>query len=249
MPRVRALKAEFFTDEDVADLPPLTRLFFLGLLPHADKRGRLKDKPRTLKALILPFDQVDPSEILDELEQGGFILRYESQGVKVIQVRSWDKHQRPHHTEQESELPSKNNGATTVQPPLNNGASTEHSQDAPSLSLSPLGLKKSKFRAPSAEEVQKYAASIGYDLEGQHFVDYYEARGWELSGGKRMKDWRACVRTWKTREKKRSGGGDRKVQRESQQRKAETKRLLQQVEQQKDGEGLGNWKQQVTRRE
>lgn len=48
---------------------------------------------------------------------------------------------------------------------------------------------------PTPEQVTAYSASIGFALDGQHFCDHYEAKGW-LVGKARMKDWQAAVRTW-----------------------------------------------------
>jgi len=57
--------------------------------------------------------------------------------------------------------------------------------------------KVKRFVPPTPEEATEYAKSIGFKLDGNHFVDYYAARGWELGKGRKMKDWKACVRTWK----------------------------------------------------
>lgn len=54
------------------------------------------------------------------------------------------------------------------------------------------------FTKPTPEEVQKYAESICFKLTGHDFCDYYESVGW-MVGKKHMKDWRACVRTWKVK--------------------------------------------------
>ena len=51
--RIRTRKPAFFKDEDLADLPPLTRLFFQGLWPMADRDGRLENRPRLIKAEVL----------------------------------------------------------------------------------------------------------------------------------------------------------------------------------------------------
>lgn len=55
---------------------------------------------------------------------------------------------------------------------------------------------KNTFIRPKAEEVTAYATELGFTLDGNHFVDHYEARGW-LIGKNPMKDWKAAVRTWK----------------------------------------------------
>lgn len=55
------------------------------------------------------------------------------------------------------------------------------------------------FIPPTVQEVTEYAESIGYELDGQNFVDFYTAKGWMI-GRNKMKDWRAAVRTWKKRD-------------------------------------------------
>jgi hypothetical protein len=72
----------------------------------------------------------------------------------------------------------------------------------PSVSVSSYAsdnLKKALprvFVPPSADEVSKYSADIGYPLDGQAWCDSYAQKGWGV-GRARMKDWRAAVRNWK----------------------------------------------------
>ena len=51
------------------------------------------------------------------------------------------------------------------------------------------------FQKPSVEEVAAYCAERGNGIDAQHFLDFYEARGWKY-GHTRITDWKACVRTW-----------------------------------------------------
>lgn len=68
-----------------------------------------------------------------------------------------------------------------------------------------------KFQKPTPDEAAEYAASIDFELDGKHFVDYYEARGWMVSKNK-MRDWKAAVRTWKSLKEKRQKNGSSKTQ-------------------------------------
>ena len=56
-----------------------------------------------------------------------------------------------------------------------------------------------RFTPPSIQEVTEYCASRGNGIDPQRFVDYYQQQGWKLSNGNPMKDWRAAVRTWESR--------------------------------------------------
>ncbi len=58
--------------------------------------------------------------------------------------------------------------------------------------------KRSVFVPPTKEEVEAYAKTINFDIDGEAFVSFYQARGW-IIGKVKMKDWKACVRTWKQR--------------------------------------------------
>lgn len=63
--------------------------------------------------------------------------------------------------------------------------------------------KESKrFAPPTVEEVAAYCKERRNGIDPQHFVDYYTARGWELKPGQKVKDWKACVRTWEQRNPK-----------------------------------------------
>ena len=67
---------------------------------------------------------------------------------------------------------------------------------------SPKGEKKtaSRFSAPTVDEAGAYAQEKGYNVDPEHFVDYYTSNGWRV-GRNPMKDWRATVRTWASRDR------------------------------------------------
>jgi hypothetical protein len=94
MPRIRTIKPEFFLDDEVAALKPLTRLLYVGLWTQADRAGRLKDKPTRIKAAILPYDRCNVDAMLDELVTPGFITRYHVDGHDYIEIRNFGSHQR-----------------------------------------------------------------------------------------------------------------------------------------------------------
>jgi hypothetical protein len=69
-----------------------------------------------------------------------------------------------------------------------------------SVSVSAYGSESASvrtvFHPPSYQEVEIYAASIGYALDGQAWCDSYAAKGW-MVGKAKMKNWQAAVRNWK----------------------------------------------------
>ena len=107
MARIRYLKPDFFTDENISELKYVERLVFQGLWCHADRDGRLEDKPKFLKVVILPYDNEDMDKILNRLSSGEkpFIKRYSVDGKDYILIINFLKHQNPHHTEKDSIIP------------------------------------------------------------------------------------------------------------------------------------------------
>lgn len=58
-----------------------------------------------------------------------------------------------------------------------------------------------KFKKPTLEEVENYCKERNNGINAQHFIDFYESKGWKV-GNNQMKDWKACVRTWESRNTK-----------------------------------------------
>ncbi len=55
------------------------------------------------------------------------------------------------------------------------------------------------FCPPSFEDLTSYCSSNGLEIDVPQFLDYYTARGWTLSNGAPMKDWKAAARSWARR--------------------------------------------------
>jgi hypothetical protein len=106
MARIRTIKPEFFDDPDIGRLSPLAALFFIGLWTQADRAGRLIEEPSRLKHRLCPYWPSDAGPLIDELVEGGFVIRYrDGDGRNLLQIRCFEKHQRPHPKEANSEFP------------------------------------------------------------------------------------------------------------------------------------------------
>lgn len=103
--RARNIKPNFYKNEDLANCSVWARYLCPGLWMLADRDGRLEDRPKRIKAELLAFDTVDAEPLLKELEQHGHILRYVVNGLPLIQILKFAKHQSPHHTEKKGVLP------------------------------------------------------------------------------------------------------------------------------------------------
>jgi len=58
----------------------------------------------------------------------------------------------------------------------------------------------SRFTPPSLEEVQQYCNERLNFVDPSNFLDHYSANGW-MRGKAKIKDWKACVRTWEKNSK------------------------------------------------
>ena len=103
--RARYIKPGLYKNEHLAECDPLTRLLFTGLWCMADREGRLEDRPKRIKAELLPYDDGDVDAMLNDLVKYGFIQRYEVDGHRFIQVSNFTKHQRTHTNEVQSTIP------------------------------------------------------------------------------------------------------------------------------------------------
>lgn len=92
--RIRTIKPEFFKDEELAELSPEARLFFIGLWCAADANGNIEWRPKRLKIEILPYCGSDVSQLCLGLEQGGWVAKYTIDGQQYLSIRNWTKHQR-----------------------------------------------------------------------------------------------------------------------------------------------------------
>lgn len=130
MARSRNIKPGFFTNDELAECQPLARILFAGLWTIADKEGRLDDRPKKIKAMVLPFDDVDCDALLQQLHQHKFINRYQVKGDSYIQVSNWKKHQNPHCKEAASEIPEPSqNQNGTEQEQCNSDAKEEKEEE------------------------------------------------------------------------------------------------------------------------
>ena len=61
--------------------------------------------------------------------------------------------------------------------------------------------KKVRFKKPTVKEVKNYCILRNNNIDAESFIDFYESKNWQI-GKNKMKDWKACVRTWERREAK-----------------------------------------------
>lgn len=96
MSRIRSIKPEFWSSEQVMECSPTTRLLFIGLWNFCDDAGRHPRAPKQIKALVFPGDDFTAdavSRMLDELSSNGLIVCYTIGDKDYFQITGW-QHQK-----------------------------------------------------------------------------------------------------------------------------------------------------------
>ncbi len=60
--------------------------------------------------------------------------------------------------------------------------------------------KEKRFIKPSLLEVSQFIKEKGYTVDHEQFFNFYESKGWKV-GNQPMKDWKAAVSTWQSKNK------------------------------------------------
>ena len=62
-------------------------------------------------------------------------------------------------------------------------------------------LDNKVFKKPTLEDIKNYCEERNNNVNPEQFFDFYETNGWIQGKNKKIKDWKACVRTWEKNHK------------------------------------------------
>jgi hypothetical protein len=137
----------------------------------------------------------------------GFFITFES-GVMVVtdwNKNNWLDSRRITETEYTDELKllklinEKYELIDNAKPMLSKNRIEENSIEENSIEKE--NIKRKKFSKPTIEEIKEYCESRNNGINANAFYDFYESKDWYV-GKNKMKDWKACVRTWEKRNTK-----------------------------------------------
>jgi len=92
MARIRTIKPEFWSSEQVVELSPTARLLFIGLWNFCDDGGNHPASARTLKMEVFPGDDFTAEQIsgmVDEMKKCGLIIEYQADNRTYWHVTGW----------------------------------------------------------------------------------------------------------------------------------------------------------------
>jgi len=102
MARIRTIKPEFFTSEDIVGLTPFARLLYIATWCEADREGRLTWKPKTFKLRYFPADDIGIDSLCEELIAKELVILY---GIGLAYIPKFLDHQHINPRESASVLP------------------------------------------------------------------------------------------------------------------------------------------------
>lgn len=95
MPRIRSLKPDFFTSEQIVSVSIPARYLFEGIWVFGDDEGYIAHSPIQLKMRIFPGDSVDVPELIGELLGVGLVQEVDTDQGAALWVPSFRNHQSP----------------------------------------------------------------------------------------------------------------------------------------------------------
>ena len=211
----RRMFAKTIVDSDLfLEMPLSTQCLYFHLAMRADDEGFINNPKRIARGI-----GANEGDIRTLMERG-YVIPFET-GIVVI--RHWKVHNyirgdRVHHTaftEEKSRLTEDGNGVYNIGCQVvdkclpSDGQAVDSWYTEDRLGKDSLGKdsiekgisakRTTKFTPPTVEEVKAYCEERKNGIDAQHFIDYYETRGWKV-GRNTMKDWKAAVRTWERNE-------------------------------------------------
>ena len=207
----RRMFAKTIIDSDAfLDMPPTAQLLYFHLAMRADDDGFI-NKPKSIMKSVGSRD-----DDLKLLIAKKFVISFPD-GIVVI--KHWrihnyirkDTYNETNYKDDKGMLALDENKAYTLVDGLRqlsvDGSLTQDRLGKDRLgkdSIEESSAKRKRFAKPSVDEVKAYCNEKGYAIDAQHFIDYYESNGWKV-GKNPMKDWKATVRTWASRERSSNG--------------------------------------------
>ena len=198
--------AKSIVDSDAfLEMPMSARLLYYDLSMRADDDGFVNSPRKIMKFVGATNDD------MNILIARKFVIAFDN-GVVVI--KHWrihnyiqsDRYKETNYKEQKALLTLDENKAYKMAmdtPCIQNVSSLETQVRLGKDSIgkdNSIGAKRSRFTPPTTEEIQAYCTEKHYNVNPEHFIDYYESNGWKV-GRNSMKDWKAAVRNWARRDK------------------------------------------------
>jgi hypothetical protein len=166
--RIRTIKPDFWTNEKILSVKPLTRLLFIGMWNFADDFGRMQFAPLGIKAKVFPNDEMsaaDVRDMLNELCSADLLMIYSANDKEYIEITGWD-HQKI-DKRQASKIPAPFADGSVIRgiPPT--------SADFPQTSPTPAPVMEGNGMEGKVVEGEKETREAALSFGPQEFVSFW----------------------------------------------------------------------------
>lgn len=127
---------------------------------------------------------------LEHLKSTNNITHETNRQFSIITIKNYNKYQ--------IDNTASNKRLTNEQQTINNNIINNNKENnKESISKD---IPKKVFVKPTIQEIIDYCKERNNDVSPEKFYNFYESKGWYV-GKNKMKDWKACVRTWEQHDK------------------------------------------------
>ena len=177
-------------------LDPMEDLIYRRLLDICyDTEKPLPDSIDKITKLIgLKNNTVETQAILDEyfkLTKNGYIQKRVNKELSKYRAKA----DSARVNGKKGGRPKKTQSVNLANPTLTQSKAKQEPITNNHKPITNIKEKIKRFTPPSIEEVKIYCNERLNFVSPQDFVDHYESNGW-MRGKTKIKDWKACVRTW-----------------------------------------------------
>ena len=211
----RILKESIRTSKSINAMTDFQFRMWAYLITYVDDYGRGSAEPDILKGFVFPrrkcVTEATIKDALSDLASMGLIHLYVVDGDSYLCLRNWEQHQKPRAAASKYPAPPENDDDNSSLQTDENRCLQVHA-DVPDIRYSNIDNResvidirnsdtrtKARFVPPTVEDVEAYIREKGYNVNAQRFVDFYASKGW-MVGKNKMKDWKASVRTWHSKD-------------------------------------------------
>lgn len=199
MAKHRQLNTRFWDDNYIVNLDPIEKLLFLYILtnPLTSICG-IYEVPLKRIAFDTGIDKDMVEKILSRFANENKVI-YKDGWLAIINFLKYQSSSPTIQTGIENELKNVPNNLIQYIYPIDT-VSNSYIDINKDIDKNIDKDKIVRFIKPTVVELKQYINEKNYSVDAENFIDFYESKGWMI-GKSKMKNWKAAVRTWNSRNK------------------------------------------------
>ena len=211
----RILKESIRESDSIDALSWFEEVLFYRLIVSCDDYGRFDGRISVIKNRLFPLKDdltlKTVSRAIEKLATVGLVALYEFEGKPYLYLPTWTAHQNVRAKRSKYPEPVTVCEAVKASASICNQTHAEESTGTHPQENVPViqSVSESKTESesvsqseplaeghtPTVDEVARYCQGKALAVDAQRFVDYYQARGWQVNNTP-VRDWQALARLW-----------------------------------------------------